>query len=115
MKNYTLTYINQFKTNKDGKSYIDKKGKPFVRVSIKVSEYGDQFISGMLFDTLNCDWQVGEKKDLVITEGEYQGKKQLNFELPKKENKFEKLENDIASIKLAILTVAKAVNVEVKL
>lgn len=98
---YTLTYVNQFKTNKEGKPYIDKKGRPFVRVSIKVQEYGDNYVSGIIFEP-NCNWQVGEKKELVISKEMYSGKEQLKFELPRKENKFEKIENDITALKLRV-------------
>ena len=86
MQEYEIKYVNQFKAGKDGKPYMTKNGKPFVRVSVKVAEYGDQYISGLWFGA-DCPWQVGHKVELQISEGEYQGKKELKFEIPKREDK----------------------------
>ncbi len=86
MKEYELKYVKVFKENKDGQPYKSKNGKPFVRVSIKVEDYGDNYISGLWFEP-DCDWKIGEKKELIITKEIYQGKEQLKFEIPKKEDK----------------------------
>ena|SRR3990167_5908962 len=92
---YEIKYINQFKTDKAGNPYKTKNDKPFVRVSIKIAEYGEQYISGLWFGE-NCPWKIGDKIDLEVKEEEYQGKKQLKFEVPNKEDKLLKEINSIA-------------------
>jgi len=94
MKEYTINYVNQFKTNKEGQPYLSKNGKPFVRVSIKVADHGEEYISGLWFGE-DCPWKVGDTETLIIFEELYNGKKQLKFELPKKENVNQKVLEDI--------------------
>ena len=83
MQEYTITYISQFKTNKDGQPYLTKgKNEPFVRVSLKVAEHGESYVSGLWFG-VECPWKVGDKQKLVITKEMYNGVEQLKFEIPK--------------------------------
>src|SRR3990167_10246400 len=105
MKEQTLTYINQFKVDKDGKPYTTKNGKPFVRVSVKVSERGNEYVSGLWFGA-DCPWKVGDKIQMEIKEELYNGKKSLKFELPRKENpnqkQFEEVLGELSKIKMLI-------------
>jgi hypothetical protein len=108
MKDYELTYINQFKTGKDGKPYLTKTHQPFVRVSVKVPEHGDAFVGGLWFGA-DCPWKVGDKVTMRIYEEEYQGKKSLKFELPKKENPnqkyFEEINGRLLKIEMGITEI----------
>lgn len=112
MQEYELKYVNQFTTGKDGQPYKDKKGNPFCRVSVKVAEHGDNFISGLFFGP-SCPWEVGDKVPLIITKEVYQGKEQLKFELPKKENPnakhFEEVKNTLAKHGLMIAQALDAI------
>lgn len=107
MKEQELTYINVFKVGKDGKPYQTKTHQPFVRVSVKVTdeEYKGQFVGGLWFGA-DCPWKIGDKVTMRIYEEEYQGKKQLKFELPKKENpnqkQFEEVLGELQKIKMLI-------------
>ena|SRR3990167_8714420 len=106
MKEQTLTYINQFKVDKDGKPYTTKNGKPFVRVSVKVEEYGNEYVSGLWFGA-DCPWKVGEKIQMEIKKEIYNGKESLKFELPKKENPNQKYFEEIAGrlLKLELMII----------
>lgn len=53
-------------------------GKDYISVSIKVEEYGEQYLSGFGSD-INENWQVGDDVDLDITTKEKDGKEYLNF------------------------------------
>src|SRR3990167_2470575 len=112
MKEQIISYINVFKTDKEGKPYTTKTGKPFVRVSIKVEDelYKDQFISGLWFGA-DCPWKVGDVVSLIIREEEYQGKKSLKFELPKKENPnqkyFEEITGRLLKLELMIIKIGQ--------
>ena len=101
-KSYELKYVNQFAVDKSGNPYKTKNGKPFVRVSIKVAEHGDNFISGLFFGE-NCPWKVGETVELVIAEEEYQGKKQLKFDIPRKDDKMLGELNNLA-LKIGVMS-----------
>ena len=112
MKDQIISYINVFKTDKENKPYQTKDKRPFVRVSIKVEDeqYKDQFISGLWFGA-DCPWKVGDVVSLIIREEEYQGKKQLKFELPKKENPnqkyFEEILGRLTKLELMITQIGR--------
>src|SRR3990167_6408169 len=114
MKEQIISYINVFKEGKDGKLYVSKNGKPFVRVSIKVEDpqYKDEYISGLWFGA-DCPWKVGESVEIIIREEEYQGKKQWKFEVPKKENPnqkyFEEIMGRLLKLELMLVSIGKAV------
>lgn len=105
MKKYKLTYVNIFRQDKEGKPYMTKNGKPFVRVSVKAEEYGNEYISGIWFGA-DCPWGIGQEVEFIIKEEIYKGKKQLNFELPPKENpnqkNFEEITTKVTKIGLGI-------------
>ena len=112
MKEQIISYINVFKEGKDGKLYVSKNGKPFVRVSIKVEDpqYKDEYISGLWFGA-DCPWKVGESVEIIIREEEYQGKKQWKFELPKKENPnqkyFEEINDRLLKIEMMLIKIGQ--------
>ena len=114
---YELKYVNVFTTGKDGQLYKDKKGRPFCRVSIKVAEHGDNFVSGLFFDA-NCPWKVGDKVLLNISKEMYQDKEQLKFEIPRKEDKIakhlEEINGRVLKIMLMVEQIGKAVVKPVK-
>lgn len=78
MKKVKLTSVYHNATNRDGKQYTTKEGKPYERCSIKTEQYGDRYISGFGSKTTH-EWNVGDEVEIIIEEkGEY-----LNFSLPK--------------------------------
>lgn len=81
-----ITKISRFTTGKDNKPLINKNGKPYTRVSIKVAEHGDTFLSGF-GDPANESWKEGDDVEITVDEVESNGKKYLNFSMPKKIDK----------------------------
>lgn len=81
-----ITKISRFTTGKDNKPLINKNGKPYTRVSIKVAEHGDTFLSGF-GDPVNESWKEGDDVEIIVDEVESNGKKYLNFSMPKKIDK----------------------------
>jgi hypothetical protein len=80
----TVTLTKVFTTNKDkqGNQLMSKNNKPYTRMSIKCSEYGDKWVSGFQ-NQQNQAWKEGDKVEVIIKKnGEY-----LNFDVPKKEDK----------------------------
>lgn len=71
---------NIYSKNKDGGEYKTKTGKKFFRVVMNVEKYGD--VSGLVFDTAPT-WKKGDAVEASVKEEEYNGKRQLKFELPK--------------------------------
>ena len=110
IKKYKLINPSFFTTNKDGKSYIDKNNKPFRRASFKVDESKGNYVYGNVFDP-QIDWKDGDEVEMIITEGEYNGKPSYSFELPKKEDRYasriEHLENEVTKLNLALVSVEK--------
>ena len=80
---------------------MKKNGKPYTRMSVKVAEHGEKWISG--FESpVNKGWKEGDVVAMVIKEnGEY-----LNFEVPKPadkiDEKLEKVLNELMAIKLMV-------------
>lgn len=67
-----LTYI------KKGDAKQSASGKTYTPLTIKLEEYGNEFING--FSNFTTDkWQVGDNVELEITEKEYNGKMYKNF------------------------------------
>lgn len=77
MQKYTITKI--YKTNKDKQgNQLMANGRPYTRMSVKVAEYGDKWVSGFE-NKQNRDWKEGQVVEMIIEQnGEY-----LNFSLPK--------------------------------
>lgn len=84
-----VTKVYSTNHKKDGTPLISaKSGKPYYRVGIKTNEHGDQWLNG--FSNFDCkDWE-GKTKDLEITEGEFNGQKQLNFKVQSQGGQFAK-------------------------
>ncbi len=77
----TITKATSTDKRKDGSLLKDKNGKQYYRVGIKTQEYGDKWLNGFLY-FLADDW-VGQKKELEVSEEEYNGQKQLRFQQPR--------------------------------
>jgi hypothetical protein len=94
IKDVTLTKVFTSDTKKDGTKLVTRTGKPYRQISIKTKEYGDKYLSNMIFeeDDDQLRWQEGEKKKIIVVEnGVY-----LNFRVPSRldilEERIEKLE-----------------------
>jgi hypothetical protein len=72
-----LTKIYKTSNKKDGSPLIDRNGKPFTRLSIKVQEYGDKWLSGFS-NPSNQTWREGDTVEIEVEQsGQY-----LNFKQP---------------------------------
>lgn len=83
----TLTFCKRDDTDREGNALVNKQGKPFTRLTIKVESKGDRYISGFANEG-NKNWRVGDEVDIIITESktlDKNGKPYLNFSLTKKE------------------------------
>lgn len=108
----TLTGVWHNATNKDGKPFISKKGKPYERCSIKTQEHGDRYLSGFGNKTTK-GWNVGDAVEIIVEEsGNF-----LNFSLPKEEKggltdmdreMFMRMEKKIDSINWHIIEFLRA-------
>lgn len=101
---YTIKRVSVSDTNKDGNKLYDKNKKPYLKVGLQVAEHGEAWINGLFFAP-TCPWKEGDKVELEIKKELYNGKESLKWELPRKENKFEKIENDITALKLRVTTL----------
>lgn len=100
MEKVTLTRVAVTDKKKDGTILESEYGKYF-RVGIVTKEYGeDVWING--FSGRQLEWAEGDVVELEITKGEWQGREQLNFKIPKKEDVVE-AENIELKAKLAKL------------
>lgn len=97
MEKVTLTRIAVTDKRKDGTILEGKYGK-FYRVGIQTKEYGEEWING--FSNTSVEWAEGDVMELDISKEEWNGKEQLKFKLPKKEDlqadEIEKLKAQLA-------------------
>jgi hypothetical protein len=84
MEKVNITKVSATNKKKDGTEIKDNWGKTKWRVGIQTKEYGDTWINGFL--AFEPKWE-GTEQELIITDSEYNGKPQKNFELPKKDDK----------------------------
>ena len=97
--------ISATNKKKDGTILKNKFGEFFrvgIQVEGKVDDFGEPvWINGFLKH--RPTWNVDDEIQVEIVEEEYNGKKQLNFRLPKKESvledKVKQLEQELASLK----------------
>lgn len=62
------------------KERTSKKGRPFISLGLKCSEYGERWLSGF-GNEANKDWKKGDKVNIEVEDtGEY-----LNFKMPEAE------------------------------
>lgn len=112
-KEYTLTRVAITETKKDGTVMIDKNGKKFQRVGVQVAEnvkIGEMETAGQWINSLWFDgsfpYDTNDKVVMNIFEEEYQGKKQLKFEIPQVENPnqkyFEEILGKLAKMNLSL-------------
>lgn len=98
----TITKVIKRSTDKDGKLYISKEGKPYSRASIQCVEYATEWLGGFWSAAL----VEGAKVEAEVSEREYNGKIYKDFRLPKKEavldQKYEKLANDVTGLSLRV-------------
>lgn len=102
--NHTIERIYRSTTDKNGQTLKTRDGKPYERVSIKVSGNPD-WISGF-GNPLNAEWQEGQTVDIDIQkspDGKY-----WNFKMPNKtsalESRLEALEHRVAKLEMADAT-----------
>jgi uncharacterized coiled-coil protein SlyX len=78
IKTLTITRLNKFTNDKDGKPLIGKTGKPYTRILLKAKEYGDNTISG--FGQKESDaWKAGDEVRLDVVEVTKGEKTYYNF------------------------------------
>ena len=77
-----LTHVQRYDKDKDGKPLVTKDNRPYTRLVIKATEYGDKLISG--FDSMQTrDWKEGVEVEAEVEQkGEY-----LNFKVLNKTDK----------------------------
>ena len=67
MQEYKLTKVYKTDKDKNGNQLINKNGKPYTRMSVKVAEHGEKWISG--FESpVNKGWKEGGVVAMVIKE-----------------------------------------------
>src|SRR3990167_1485815 len=110
MKDYLIKRINVSDKDKNNNPLISKNKKPFYKVGLQVEEHGSAWINGLWFDGV-CPWKENDVVKLVIKEEEYQGRKSLKFELPRKENpnqkQFEEVLGELSKLDLMITQIGK--------
>lgn len=99
MEKITISRITSKKTNKEGKAYITKTGKPFemMGVLIKGGKYDGKWASACLFepDHPAYDWKEGDTVEVVLEQnGEY-----LNFKVP---SRLDQLEARVAKLEASM-------------
>lgn len=95
MVKLTLTWIKR-------EQKTSKAGKPYTSLSIKANEYADRYINGF-GNVLNANWKEGDTVEvLAVTEKEYNGKKYLNFDMPKAEDKVNELKGELVGLSLGM-------------
>jgi hypothetical protein len=65
---------------------VSASDKPYTRLLLKCSEFGDRFLSGF-GNASNANWKEGDKVEIQWEEVEKDGNKYLNFSTPKREDK----------------------------
>lgn len=80
MVKLTLTYVNRVQRTST------KTNKPFTSLSLKATEYGDNFLSGF-GNAQNSNWKVGDVVEVAEVKQVQKGDKTYyNFEMPKAQN-----------------------------
>lgn len=102
MTQVTLTFV------KSTERVSAKTNKPFTSLSIKTKEHGDTYLSGF-GNKANKDWKAGDVVEIEVKEVEKDGKKYLNFDMPKKdsavEEKLEMILNRLVGLKIDMETI----------
>lgn len=115
MKEYKLTKITRYTTDKNGQPLKTRDGRDYTRVNIQVAEHGQKWVSGF-GSKENANWKEGDTVEITIEQkGEY-----LNFSEPKKQDvvneKLEQILNKLTKLNLEIQiikdkVVGKEINV----
>jgi len=96
----TIEKISRADTNhKTGQKLFTKKGNPYHRVGLLLAGE-EEWRNGVDFDNATEDWKKGDVVKVKRYEEEWNGKMYKKFDLPKKPNKFEVMEqslNDLAA------------------
>ena len=100
-----LTITKIYTTNKDKKGNLLKTrdGRDYTRLSIKVAEFADKWLSGFL-SSWNTDWREGDVIDVNIEKVQKDGKEYINFS---KLDKLDELEARIKELEDAVFEPAK--------
>lgn len=77
----TITQVTHYDKRKDNTPLKDKNGNQYYRAVVKTQEYGQEFLSGFVYQQL----QEGQKIQADVKEEMYNGKLQRKFELMRKE------------------------------
>lgn len=98
-----LTQVLISDKKKDGTPFIDRNGKPYKRIGIKIdnSQYVDKWLSNFIWssnDPMNY-WKVGQEVEIVVEKkGDF-----LNFKVPSQLDLIRQrlliLENDVRALK----------------
>ena len=100
-----ITKVYYTDKKKDGTQIKDGKGNVKFRVGLKAQEFGDQWINGFLYKEPK-DWD-GKTIKVSLWEEEFGGKKQLNFELPRKDDE---VKSQMVNVMMAMTTNFITVN-----
>lgn len=80
-----IKYLKFDEVNREKQPYLDKNGRPYYKVSMKV-DGNENWLSGLAYqDSEIRKWKVNQEVDIVITPKPYNGKTYYNFTLPRKE------------------------------
>ena len=106
-----LTFVKRDTTDREGNELKTKDGRPYTRMSIKVEEKGDKYISGF-GSKENESWKVGDDVEITVTESDKtdkNGEPYLNFSIPKKEDRVldntERILNALVGINLKLAVI----------
>jgi hypothetical protein len=110
MEKITVTQVYSTNQKKDGTPLINAKtNKPYWRVGIKATQYGDMWLNGFLFND-GKDLQ-GKEIEVEITEEEFNGKTQKRFKLPSKgrvnSEEVEKLKDRLAKLERTVADMGR--------
>lgn len=102
MQKITLTRVYVSDKDKNGIPFVGKTtGKPYKKLALKATEYGDKWLSGFQ-NKDNENWKEGDVVDVIIKQnGEY-----LNFETPKAEDK---LASRISALEVQVMNLTNSV------
>lgn len=106
MEKVTLTKVNSYTTDKEGKPLVGKNGKPYTRVLIQTDKHGDQFISGF-GNQDNAGWKEGDEVEIEVEEVTKGDKTYYNFKTPRKG---EELDRRITGLEISLGKLAHKVN-----
>lgn len=82
-----LTAVYKNDKDKSGQPFITQKGKPFWKIAIKAKEYGNEYLSSLIFepDDILHTWKASQVVSVIVEKkGAY-----LNFRMPNEKDYLE--------------------------